>query len=181
MDPSIQELGVRLERIFYDSAGSFVWLPDIFFHDGLVVREQGSSILLNASNMIFWQRHLIVTLSQQQFSFESFPNDIQHITVRFGSFGSDQLLLNLSLTDTPISFVQNPTIPQKKPNFDLNSEWFPVDNASSSYIFYTPNPGHANRSVGYTDAVFIFPVERYTNGIVVRLAVPVTILLVSVQ
>ena len=147
--------------------------------------EQGASISINASNVIFWQRHLVVTLSQQQFSFEQFPNDIQDITIRYGSFGFDQLLLNLSFTDTPIKFVPNPTIHQKSPNFDLNSEWFPVANGSSSSIFFTPNPGYAdhtgNSSVGYTDAVFVFPVERYTNGIVVRLAIPITILLVRTQ
>lgn len=36
VDSSIREIGVRLERIFYDPAGSFVWLPDIFFHDGIL-------------------------------------------------------------------------------------------------------------------------------------------------
>jgi hypothetical protein len=180
--PTVREEGIRLERIFYDSAGSFVWLPDIFFHDGLSFTEQGASISINASNVIFWQRHLIVVLSQQQFSFEQFPNDVQDITIRYGSFNFDQVFLNLSFTDTPIKFVANPTIPQKQPNFNLNSEWSPVENASSSTIFFTPNTAGVagNSDVGYTDAVFIFPVERYTNGIVVRLAIPITILLVCI-
>lgn len=181
VDPTIQAAGIHLERIFYDPAGSFVWLPDIFFHDGLEVKEQGAIISINASNVIFWQRHLIVSLSQQQFSFEMFPNDVQEITIRYGSFGNDQRFLNLSLTDTPITFVPNIVVPQSQPNFFLHSEWFPVAGAYSSAIFFTPNPLQtaSNLTSGYTDAVFIFPVERYTNGIVVRLAIPITILLVS--
>ena len=41
IDPLIRKNGVRLERIFKDSAGSFVWLPDIYFFDGIKVVEQG--------------------------------------------------------------------------------------------------------------------------------------------
>ena len=157
-----------------------MWLPDVFFHDGLTLLEQGASISINSSNVIFWQRHLVVTLSQQQFSFEKFPNDIQDITVRYGSFNFDQTFLNLSFTSEPIKYVPNPTTHQRQPNFELNSEWYPVVNASSSAIFYTPNSVYSNQSNTsyYSDAVFTFPVQRYTNGIVVRLAIPITILLV---
>lgn len=164
------------------SITSFSCINTCFLCSGLKITEQGTSISINASNVIFWQRHVIVTLSQQQFSFEQFPNDVQDITIRYGSFGFDQVLLNMTFTDTPIKFVPNPTIPQRSPNFELNSEWFPVENASSSTIFFTSNPGYANGSNdwGYTDAVFIFPVERYTNGLVVRLAIPITILLVRI-
>lgn len=30
VDPALQLEGVRLERIFYDSAGWFIWVPDVF-------------------------------------------------------------------------------------------------------------------------------------------------------
>ena len=35
------EIGVKevhLDRIFYDSAGIFIWRPDIFYHDGLDIK-----------------------------------------------------------------------------------------------------------------------------------------------
>ena len=37
VDDNLKSDGVHIDRIFYDSAGIFIWLPDIFFQDGLKV------------------------------------------------------------------------------------------------------------------------------------------------
>jgi hypothetical protein len=61
VDPAMRRDGIRLERIYRDSAGrsvvpschthatfanvnmvSFIWLPDIFFYDGITIAEQGN-------------------------------------------------------------------------------------------------------------------------------------------
>ena len=73
VDPVLQLEGVRLERIFYDSAGWFIWVPDIFFVDGLSIVEQGKSFSINASNTVRFQSHIVGTFSQQHYSFYDYP------------------------------------------------------------------------------------------------------------
>ena len=40
VDNSTRKHGVKLDRIFFDSAGQFIWLPDIFFHDIVTLGAQ---------------------------------------------------------------------------------------------------------------------------------------------
>ena len=42
---------VHLDRIFYDSAGIFIWRPDIFFPDGLDIKVLRNSKSLNATHV----------------------------------------------------------------------------------------------------------------------------------
>lgn len=98
---------VHLDRIFYDSAGIFIWRPDIFFHDGLHIETLGESFYINSNNTVYWQRHMDVRLSQQHFTFAMFPDDTQLIKLRYGSFGYEDALLNLSLSTEPFTFVPN--------------------------------------------------------------------------
>jgi hypothetical protein len=170
VDQVVQTEGVRLERIFYDSAGWFVWVPNIFFHDGLKITEQGMSISINASNTFTMSKHIIAALSQQHFSFMDFPLDTQDILVRFAAYGYTKNFLNMSLTENPISYM--PQMNGGVENFFLHSEWG-YDPALATAQVYDSRYG----DVVYSDIQLTLPVQRYTNGIVIRLVIPIAILL----
>jgi hypothetical protein len=77
--------------------------------------------------------------------------------------------LNLSfVTDNPVSFVRNA---EDGINFDMNSEWA-YRGGAESHIFISNSSG-----TSYTDAIVVLPIERYANGVIIRLAMPITLLL----
>ena len=89
------------------------------------------------------------------------------ITIRYGSIGYSQELLNMSLQAPSIS---NMIASDGSRHFYMNSEWNFIGKASEAFVYLTPQQ--------HTDAVFVLPVDRYANGLVVRLAIPITMLLI---
>jgi hypothetical protein len=76
--------------------------------------------------------------------------------------------LNLSFVDDPVSFLRNA---EGGINFAKNLEWA-FYGGEETYI----EPTNASGAI-YTDAIVVLPVERYANGIITRLAMPITLLL----
>lgn len=121
-------------------------------------------------------------LSQQHFSFQEFPDDTQQIKVRYGSFGYDSTQLQLNLGSNPLSFV--PTLDTDDNNgsktgvynFYLHSEWQYTTGDGFYGVFITNADDYD--MINYTDVMFVLPVNRYTNGFVVRLVIPVAIFMV---
>ena len=149
---------------------------------GLDIDVQGENFYINASSVVHWQQHVIAKLSQQHFTFQEFPDDTQYIKLRYGSFGYDSTELQLFLGGDPLSFV--PTLASGDINgtengvynFYLHSEWqYVTGNGFYGNYLTSVNDGDM---INYTDVMFVLPVNRYTNGFVVRLVIPVAIFMV---
>jgi len=204
VDPVFRDNGIRLQKVLYNSSGLFFWRPDIFFHDSLSISLLGEAIFFNADNEFYWQQHLSAKLAevkmgglfasflpkslgftptlicyifyisgvfasfQSLYDFTNFPYDTQDIVVRYGSFGYNASFLNISLVpNEPLSYVPNY---DGRRNLFFNSEWAFKEEEAVSGIYTTNGE--------YTDAYFLIPMSRYTNGLVVRIIIPVAILLV---
>lgn len=90
------------------------------------------------------------------------------ITIRYGSNGYSETYLNLSLLE-PDTITQHISYDGTR-HFYMNSEWDYQGASARAFIFRSAS--------NHTDAVFVLPVVRYANGVVVRLAIPITMLLV---
>jgi hypothetical protein len=94
---------------------------------------------------------------------------VSDITIRYGSKGYTQTYLNLTLVE-PDSITQHISYDGSSRHFNLNSQWNYLGSSARAFIYLSPSR--------HTDAVFVLPVERYGSGVVVRLAIPITMLLV---
>jgi hypothetical protein len=102
------------------------------------------------------------------FSSHEFACIVSDITIRFGSKGYTQTYLNLTLVE-PDSITQHISYDGSSRHFNVN-EWNYLGSSALAFISLSPS--------SHTDAVFVLPVERYGSGVVVRLAIPITMLLV---
>eukprot|EP01034_Spumella_vulgaris_P036563 gene36563-45091_t len=172
MSKSVQKNGVELTLILTNSSIG-LWTPDVRFHDAADLNYIVQTIRINASNVIFWSRHTVITLMEPEFEFEKYPSDTQIINIRYGSFAYDQTLFKLNYWGNPISLNQNY---DNSSTFMSNPIWTYYNNtanpkATTTYDFYVSTSGFYN-------SIYHISVTRQGSGIVTRLVLPITLLLI---
>lgn len=121
---------------------------------------------INSSNIIFWSRHVVATYMQPKFQFQNYPMDTQTIHLRYGSYAYSQTFLKMVYFEQPISFNQNF---DKSATFMENPIWT-FDSSSTNSNTYVS-------SSGFLNAIHHIYVTRRGNGIVIRLILPITMLI----
>lgn len=121
---------------------------------------------MNASNSIFWSRHVYLTIKQPTLNFKEYPNDEQTIHLRYGSYAFNQTYLQLLLLAKAVTFNQNY---DGSDTFKENPLWI-YDNDGTTYDVYIS-------SSGFTNAIYNIGMLRDGSGIVVRLILPATLLI----
>jgi hypothetical protein len=165
MDPVWRSQGIRINKVLYDSAGLFFWTPDLYFIDGMQSYKENEDIFLNASNVLTMSTHYTVKFAESLYEFENFPYDEQMIVIRYGSFGFNASLINMVLLPGALTYVTNFN---GEKNIYFNNEFSYNEQKSLSTILFTRND--------HTEAVYILPMDRYANGLILRIFLPIVVL-----
>ena len=123
---------------------------------------------MNQDGRIFWSRHVVATFKQPKIDVTEYPSDHQFLHLRYGSYVYDQYIFRSGFLDgvSPISLNSNF---DGSFSFKQHSLWS-YDAAGSSYGFYTS-------SSGYHNTVYHIRLERQGEGIILRLILPMTLLI----
>jgi len=104
---------------------------------------------------------------QPLFNFANYPSDTQIINLRYGSYAYSQKYLRMVYYDVPITFNRNF---DNTSTFKDNPIWT-FDNASTYSTTYVS-------SSGFLNAIHHIYVDRQGSGIIMRLILPITMLII---
>ena len=164
--PYIRKEGYYLTHLL-ESDDLPIWLPDIRFHDASSIEVLAQTLRVNSSNVFFWSRHIVLELMQPELQFFDYPTDEQTLLIRYGSYAFNQDIFKLYFVPSAISYNQNY---DGSYTFLSNPLWV-HDRDSAKASFYVS-------SSGFKNAIFELPVKRVSNGVMLRLVLPITILTV---
>ena len=171
LSTSVQSQGVDITRFLSVNdvnSGNVpnIWLPDITFPDAvsLTVTQQAIRIFPIGIN---WVQYFVATFQENSFTYESYPNDIQNIQMKFASLSVNTSDLNIELGNPSIVLMKD------KNNNEIikkNSVWS-YKNIISEVYDARIDPIHY-RSTGLITMVF----ERQSHGLVMRLGIPIMLM-----
>eukprot|EP01039_Chlorochromonas_danica_P002365 gene2365-2597_t len=139
------------------------WMPEIRFPDASSIQEIAHFVQLNASNIFYYARALDIVLVQPDFDFLIYPRDSQIVTIRFTLFNFAENIANVGFTDFPVLFnIDN----EGTKSFLSNQLW---SYEKTTYYSYTANEYHY--------VVYQIKLNREGTGIILRLVVPITMLI----
>ncbi len=104
---------------------------------------------------------------QPKLEFATYPSDDQYINIRYGSYAFSQTSFKLSFLSSAISLNQNF---DKSYTFTTNPLW-KYEPDLTTYSQYTS-------SSGYLNVIYRIRVSRISQGIILRLILPITMLIV---
>eukprot|EP00981_Chlorochromonas_danica_P012771 scaffold5387_cov251-Ochromonas_danica.AAC.21 len=139
------------------------WMPEIRFPDASSIEEIAHLVQLNASNIFYYARALDIVLVQPDFDFLIYPRDSQTVTIRFTLYNFPQNIANVGFTTSPVLFnIDN----EGTKSFLSNQLW---SYEKTTYYSYTANDYHY--------VVYQIKLNREGTGIILRLVVPITMLI----
>lgn len=143
-----------------------LWKPDLFFPDASNVEIGESFLKLFPRGGFVWSRHVTINLVMSSFDYKNYPSDSQVIILRFLSYGYDATYLKIELTNDPVQFFLNY---QDSPQFEQNTLW-----TFDKWDAYVLDQEYATILKSF--AIIKLYVSRKPEGIILRLAVPIFIL-----
>lgn len=111
--------------------------------------------------------------------YSNYPMDKQKLQIRYASYGYPTYLLNLSFvksSTTPVLDLLTNGPHNDIYNFEKNPIW-KLEKPMSWYTVETPPTGKWKRS--FTRCVMEIPLSRRSYGVVIRLALPIMVISVS--
>jgi hypothetical protein len=163
-----------------------MWMPDIHFVDGKEQEVLEETIKIRPNGVMFWSRHMVVTIQQPGFLYLKYPEDHQQIILRVESYGlnSNGIIVNFTNKAVrfaqiqvvhPVSFIKNNGVP----NFNANPVW-----SYDGYRTQLQLPDYGTSAKGptayFTQPVVYIGIIRKSAGIIYRLALPIMLLLLLV-
>eukprot|EP01035_Chromulina_nebulosa_P020776 gene20776-26936_t len=151
-----------------------IWLPDIYFPDAVDQEVTNYLLRLHPGGYMEWSRHFTITLLENSFTYQDYPNDEQTIVIRYNSYGlnSSYLVINFE----PVNKVPTAIVLQKNYNnqaaFTLNQIWQFKGNFSRIDLEVNGNNRYRSTGVSY---VYI---ARQPSGLVMRLGLPIFLLVI---
>ncbi|CAM9354262.1 unnamed protein product, partial [Ectocarpus fasciculatus] len=135
------------------------------------------TLKLAPGGFFFWSRHQLLELSQSSFDYHDYPLDKQQIVISFESYGLPANYLQLAIADPAITYIKNGN---KDINFQQNPIW------KHNLNDYTSSVNTADYEQYFDGQKIIrtfqnieikMAISRESNGILVRLAFPVLLLI----
>jgi hypothetical protein len=166
-----------------------IWKPDVHFSDAQSLTVLGEELDIKNHGVMYWSRHLALTLSQSSFDYSMYPLDKQTLQIRFESYSSPNYLFNLQFSNVtytsiyghdplvlypPVQLYQDDTATGATPNFKSNPLWL-YDNTYSivvSYPNFASNPALGARL--FSQATISLPMIRQNEGLLLRFGLPIT-------
>ena len=166
-----RENGIEISQM-YDSQSQplVIWRPDVHFVDAQNVDMIAESFRIKEHGVLYYSRHLSLTLSQSSFNYRNYPLDKQTAEFRFESYSYPINLMNLNFVNPPVQFYQSPK--SKTQSFWLNPLWqydsYETGVEYPNYQFTVTSPAREFASA-YVTMIF----TRRSSGILLRLALPI--------
>lgn len=164
--------GIEVNDIIRDSANPMaVWLPNIHFVDAQEVLIIAETIRIKLGGTMYWSRHVVLTLTEENMVFENYPTDTQNFLVKFESYSLPSTMQRM--LPPKVDFYV--TIDGEKYNFHHSATW--------SYNSYTSsvqniNYGTDEKPRTFSVALLSINMTRISKGIVLRLVQPIFSILI---
>lgn len=162
--PLTQAYGIDLTTILLNDS-IIVWQPQIRFPDAADLNIMVSYLKLNSSNIFEWGAAIDATLLQPKFDFSSYPADEQVVNIRY-------IVFNMRSEFCVLGFYGGQSLKFNE-NYDGSNTF--TENPIWHYVTTTWSNFEGN---GFTYALYQIQVKREGQGIVLRLVLPITLLLV---
>mmetsp|Transcript_983 Transcript_983/g.1321 ORF Transcript_983/g.1321 Transcript_983/m.1321 type:complete len:428 (+) Transcript_983:129-1412(+) len=177
LSPNCKKDGIDVTSYVRSQVPLEIWLPDIFFYSVMDVNQIKEMIKIYPNGSMFWSRHLIVSFPEPQMNFKQYPLDRQNFSIVLQSFAHDSTTLSMSfVSNAAVALLTNPQY--KTPLIYLNQLW--IYQSYSGFIINKASPSPANPSRKFSTAYINLAFQRQKMGIVLRLALPVTVFVVIV-
>eukprot|EP01038_Epipyxis_sp_PR26KG_P013293 gene13293-17810_t len=168
--------GIEISQYFYDQNVPLnIWRPDIHFIDEADMFLIQESLRLKDKGVIYWSRHIRLTLIQAGFEYSKYPLDTQKVQIRFESYSLEHNLLMINFVDPPIDLYRI--------GYNVNDTGLANIMKNKGWIWngYTANVElHDYYRFGKTDVKKLISTgvvnllfQRESQGVILRLGVPV--------
>ena len=162
-------LGIEIIKLYEDFRLPLrIWRPDLSFVDARSMDVTAESFRIKPNGVIYWSRHLTLTISQCQFNYTTYPLDSQSLLVRYQSYAYPSTLLNINFADPPMQLYSDGT----KANVYENALWSYVS-YSSSIITNIHQNTVTSKSKPFDCATVYLLISRRSMGILLRLVFPI--------
>jgi hypothetical protein len=128
------------------------------------------AFILYPYGFFIYQATYTITFTQPSFDFSKYPYDVQDVAIRFTVLNYDAKQLQIFPSGMYCSYN-----PDGSCSFAHHPLWNWLEEKKFCTIYYDPKPLSPTYPA-YT--VYTFELERYGNGITVRLIIPIGLLLV---
>lgn len=117
---------------------------------------------------MFWSRHIVASFKQPKIDVTNYPSDSQYLHLRYGSYVYDKAVFISGFVEgtNPISLNLNF---DGTASFEQNSLWSYNADLSRYGFYYS--------SSGYHNTVYHIYLDRQGSGIITRLILPMTMLI----
>jgi hypothetical protein len=166
--------GIELVNMIQNSNSALnIWMPDLFLQDATQMEVLSETVKLRPNGVIYWSRHVVATLAQTTFDYSKYPLDDQHVEIRYYSYSMTTTFLRQFLRNPAVTYI----VENSEINFGMNSVWSHEVNDYEAYVYAADqSQGSLKR---YFDVVVVkMHVIRRSDGILIRLALPILILMV---
>ena len=153
-----------------------IWIPDVVFLEIVEQDVIAEFLKLYPNGTIFWSRHIAGTFEEPTMDFKKFPNDEQKFTLVLQSYAFDTQFVILDYQSPPVTL--NYDDERGRPYVAENPLWSYDGYDARLHSDSVPSPFNPNRqfSTAYINLYF----SRKSLGIVYRLALPITVLMLVV-
>ena len=175
--------GLAVDQLVFatDETRLRIWLPDITFTDEIGQVMVAQTLKLRPNGFFLWTRHLRLDIVQPHFTYEDFPLDIQQLNIRFMSNSYSIDFLRLQYSEQAVSFVKAAYPNLDDLNWELNNQWILNSDDYKAFVWEDTrnfSAGASTISTTYDSAILILDAERISDGMLIRLGVPILILMV---
>lgn len=180
---AVKYQGLAIEQLVFatDERRLRLWLPDVTFTDEINEVVVSQTLKIMPGGLFVWARHFRLDIVQPHFTYENYPRDEQNLNIRFMSNAYSIDFMRLVYSDEPITFVNSAYPNLNDLNWELNNQWHLDADNFKAHVWEddrTYSAGSVTVHTTYDSAILILDAERISDGILIRLGVPVLILMV---
>ena len=172
LNPYELPFGVDIDALI--DGGLRIWRPVIEFIDEIAITEIDQVTAIRGNGTVYWSRHVVLTLAQQQMDFHSYPLDTQNIQIRFDMLAIPSSVVNLLFATPGVLF----SLAEDGTNTWADNDIWMYQ--QSSTIITEVNKGTSTNPSYFAYGILTVVEKRIGNGIVNRLAIPMACLVILV-
>lgn len=175
MTDNVAREGIELYYLTLSEEPLTLWRPDLEFQDFIEINVgDEQSFKLRQGGEMYWSRHVNIILKQPEMNLDKYPLDKQEIIMRFLSYGLSANFMRVEFQDPPVTYV---TDEHGTASLSQNPVWLHTVGDYSSQIFRVDYAEDPSYPLIYETLEMTLNIVRDGNGILVRFAMPILILL----